>query len=410
MRKKLRNFIKIASIAVISTIVVLFILGKMGIAYFNMPILEKGFEKGKAVLKIDAISKLLKLEYPSIGDTTDLAYAFFQDIAFESEDQIDFYILDNRQKIYVNYNPDTNLIDSMKLYLEGDISKILVLGEKMLPYRYSYIDEESFTTEKLNEIGRYTKTEYIHEYYYELPETNQYGLISISRSTNDLFGKKDSDSTDDYKLEISFVSREKIGSNQEIERNTGWETTNSGVIDNDTESPIEQRNDDENDNYDTEFDQPEEPSHEVMSGYYESDNRDTKDGTLVILDESLLINAGYGRINGIDVSLGDNIEKVISKLGAPILDYSMPEFGTVSLGYGGYTIQGAEVNTIRVDNTIIQPLLSQEEVKKVFGEPIEEWRSSDYLHMSYETGGYYLYLDFNEEGTEIEELILERGY
>ncbi|WP_438315564.1 DUF4309 domain-containing protein [Sporosarcina sp. FA9] len=158
--------------------------------------------------------------------------------------------------------------------------------------------------------------------------------------------------------------------------------------------------------------QSEERSHEAINDYDDSSTIDTKNDSLVTLDASLLLNAGHGRINGIDVAIGDRIESVISRLGQPVEDYSMPgtlgmpESGSVSLGYNGFTIQGDVVSTIMVHDSIIHPLLGMEEVKELFGIPVDEWSSRDFSHMYYETDEYSVDLLFNKEGTEIIEITL----
>ncbi|MHA6259525.1 hypothetical protein ACXYMX_06370 [Sporosarcina sp. CAU 1771] len=406
----MKNIIKIVGIVVVSTIATLFILGKMGIVNFDMPILDKGFENGKVVLKIDEVSKLSKLEYPRIGQDMNKAYSMFRDVAFESGDQVDFYLLGDRQKIFVNYDPDTNRIDAMGIYVEGDISEIRSIGEKMLPFSNYYLYEESYSTEERNELARYTKIHDVSEYYYELPEQSLYGLITISRSTNDLFGKVDPSSNEDYKIEVSFVGEENIGLNHSLNGSADGEPVNPEVTESSTEQGFENENTSEyyygentNDIY---YDDEE---NEVQVDAERSADWEVSEKPIVRIDEDLLYGVGLGLINGINVYLGENIEDVISRLGEPIIDHSIPAFGTVSLGYDGYVIQGAEVNGITVNNSIIQPMLSMEEVKEELGEPIEEWRSRDYLHMYYKVGNYYLNINFNEEGTEIDDISLEGG-
>lgn len=66
----------------------------------------------------------------------------FGDPHFESKDQSDFYILDKRQKIYVKYDYDTEVIEKITIHsLDGDMEKIRSLGELMLPDDFVYLTE-----------------------------------------------------------------------------------------------------------------------------------------------------------------------------------------------------------------------------------------------------------------------------
>lgn len=217
------NFIKVSSIAVISTIIVLIILSKMGIVYMNLSFIEKG----KELLKIDETSQLLKLEYPKVGEDMYVAFSLYEDIAFESDDQVDFYILERSEKIFVEY--ENNTIQSMWMILDGDIDQLRTLGEKMLPNGSSYIAEDYFTKEEKNEFGRYTKKKQFNDYYYELPEEGKFAIISVIQNTNDLLGANtDSASRVTYTLEISLASEEEIlkrgNEVQEVDKESDFKT------------------------------------------------------------------------------------------------------------------------------------------------------------------------------------------
>lgn len=185
-----------------TTIMVLVVLWKMGFIFIS----ASPIEKGKEILNVDVLSQLLKQEYPRIGEDINSAYRLFENVRFESEDQIDFKLLNNTKFIYVNFRPETNEIESMELHsLRGDTEKILSLGELMLPDDFLFMSENNESIEKRNEIFRYTKTEYTDTYYYELQDSGRFAFIQINHDISDLVEEK---SDPRYSLVVSFVDEE----------------------------------------------------------------------------------------------------------------------------------------------------------------------------------------------------------
>lgn len=179
-------------VSVVTVLLTLVVLWKLDVIILNAePVVS---EKVKKVAGVNELSKLLDLEYSRLGDPVEQAHDLLGEIAFESEGQIDFYILEQEEKLYVEYQKDQysseDIITSMHLYTEGEIKDIKKLGEKMLPEGYSFVKSDYSESEDRNESFRYTETNYEDTFIYELPNLNSYAAVQISHSTSDLVPEK----------------------------------------------------------------------------------------------------------------------------------------------------------------------------------------------------------------------------
>lgn len=231
------------SIAFLTTILTILVLWKMEVLALD---LSKVKDKKEEVLQEDELSLLIMQKYPKIGDHVEQAHELFDDAIFESESQIDFDFLNHKETIYVHFNPDTSVIHELEMYsLRGEINKIRLLGEKMLPKGFSFEREDKSTEERENKTFRYTETNYFNDYYYKL-SSGEYALIQISNHTSDLVRDPDVEPPEiTYTLTVSFVNDveelstveetivEETNSNQEV--NEQNEANDSSISMSDTE-------------------------------------------------------------------------------------------------------------------------------------------------------------------------------
>lgn len=222
------------AIAIVTTVVTIFVLSRLGIIFVNTP----EFEKGKELLKVDDLSQLLELDYPKIGEDIQEAYNLFGEVDFETDNEIDFHILDGRKTIFIEYKNETNTIDQMEIFsVNGDLEEVRVLGEKMLPEGYELISEDHFTEEDKNEIGRYNITEFFNDYFYKVKDTGDMVRIRLYQRVTDLIEEPDLNEPIEFDVVVSYSSENEVGLNEnniidvnttvEIDSNEESETTHN---------------------------------------------------------------------------------------------------------------------------------------------------------------------------------------
>ncbi len=283
--KKILGVILVSMVTVLVTLVVLW---KLDVIILNAePVVS---EKVKKVARVDELSKLLDLEYPRLGGPMEQAHELLGEVAFESEDQIDFYILEQQETLYVEFQNDEfsneSFITSMHLYTEGEIEDILKLGEKMLPEGYSFVEQDYSELEDRNETFRYTKTNFENTFVYELPELDSYAAVQISHSTNDLVPEKVKEEMPEqpirYSLEVFLIE-----DLEEFELELG--TEENLVIESSEEVVVEEQ--DSTENYEVTSNQP------INDDIVQRNNN-------IVRERDFLALAAQGRIKGIDVSVG----------------------------------------------------------------------------------------------------------
>lgn len=379
--KKILGVILVSVVTVLLTLVVLW---KLDVIILNAePVVS---EKVKKVAGVDELSKLLDLEYPRIGDPVEQAHELLDEVAFESEDQIDFYILEQQETLYVEFQNDefSNevLITSMHLYTEGEIEDIRKLGEKMLPEGYSFVKSDYSESEDRNESFRYTETNYEDTFIYELPELDSYAAVQISHSTSDLVPEKVKEEMPEqpirYKLEVFLiVDLEEFELEEGTEEDLG--------IENSEEVVVEEQDSDENNEQTSE--QP------FNDDVVQRNNNIVGEGDFLTL-------ASQGMMKGIDVSvgvpIGPTIENVIGSPeekweshGGKLLIYN-------SSGYGlGVDYEYEAYPESPVYSLYLPIELSYDELIQSLGEPEEEGQSevdsSYYLY--YQAGDYSIYVN-----------------
>jgi hypothetical protein len=226
----LNNILKVSllsiAIAIVTTVVTIFVLSRMGIIFVNTP----EFEKGKELLKVDNLSQLLELDYPKIGEDIQEAYNLFGEVDFETDNEIDFNILDGRKTVFIEYKNETNTIEQMEIFsVNGELEEVRVLGEKMLPDGYELISEDHFTKEDKNEIGRYNITEFFNDYFYEIKDTGNVVRIRLHQRVTDLIEEPDPNEPIEFDVVVSYSSENEVGldENNIIDVNTTVEIDSS---------------------------------------------------------------------------------------------------------------------------------------------------------------------------------------
>jgi len=380
----MKKILGVILVSVVTVLVTLVVLWKLDVIILNAePVVSEKVEK---VAGVDEFSKLLDLEFPRLGGPMAQAHDLLGEIAFESEDQIDFYILEQEEKLYVEYQKDQNssedIIISMHLYTEGEIKDIQKLGEKMLPEGYSFFKSDYSESEDRNESFRYTETNYEETFIYELPNLKSYAAVQVTHSTSDLFSDKEKEEMPEkpiiYRMEVFLVE-----DLEEFELEVG---TEEDVVTEGSEEVVVEEQDSAENNEQTR-DQP--FNDEVV----QRNNN-------IVGEGDFLSFASKGMINGIDVSvgapIGPTIENVIGmpeeeweSHGGKLLIYSNNGYGLgVDYEYEAYPESPVYSIYLPIE-------LTYDELIQSLGEPEEEGQSEvdSRYYLYYQAGDYSIYVN-----------------
>ncbi len=380
----MKKILGVILVSVVTVLVTLVVLWKLDVIILNAePVVS---EKVKKVARVDELSKLLDLEYPRLGDPLEQAHELLGEVAFESEDQIDFYILEQQETLYVEFKNDDfsneSFITSMHLYTEGAIEDIQKLGEKMLPKGYSFVEKDYSELEDRNETFRYTKTNFENTFVYELPEHDSYAVVQISRSTNDLVPEKVKEEMPEqpirYSLEVFLIE-----DLEQFELELG--TEENLVIESSEEVVVEDQ--DFTENYEMTSNQP------FNDDIVQRNNN-------IVGERDFLALASQGRIKGIDVSVGAPIGPTIENvIGMPEEEWESHGGKLLIYNSSGYGL-GVDYEYETYPESLVYSLylpieLAYYELIQSLGEPEEEGQSEvdSRYYLYYQSGDYSIYVN-----------------
>jgi hypothetical protein len=379
----MKKILGVILVSVVTVLVTLVVLWKLDVIILNTePAVS---EKVKKVAGVDELSKLLDLEYPRLGNSMEEAHELLGEVAFESEDQIDFYILEQQETLYVEFRNDEfsdETITSMHLYTEGEIEDIQRLGEKMLPKGYSFVKNDYSEIKDKNETFRYTKISFEETFIYNLPELDSYAAVQVTHSTSDLVPEKVKEEMPkepiSYRLEVFLI--------EDLEEfELEGSTEEDIVIESNEEEVVEEQEFAEN--------------NEQSSNLPFNDDVVQRNNNIVGEDDFLAL-ASKGMIKGIDVSVGAPIGATIENvIGTPEEEWESHGGKLLIYNSNGYGL-GVDYEYKAYPESPVYSLylpieLSYDDLIQSLGEPEEEGQSEvdSRYYLYYQSGDYSIYVN-----------------